>query len=421
MNHLFIRLGEPAVQTETDQWALTGLSWVLLDSDGALISQGHGDGDALGRLLERRGLDEATSVVLLVPTEHAMLLELTVPGRSAGQMRRALPFVLEEYLATEIDDMHLAYGPLQRGEPIRCVSVDRSLVAHWLDALNYLDLRAVAMVPEAGLLPEEDGTINVLFDEQDVLVAGAAQAAVIDPELLVMALSSAVGELNATGGCVIRTINGQVSDLDRSQVEQHFDGTINWVDEDTEVPALVYLARRWLANPTPLNLLHGEFAPPREIDPDWLKLRPVAALLGIWFVLSILLQLGTAGWADYRAGGLEATTEELYREYFPADQRVVDPYRQMAQRIGQSDAEGVSFIDLLGHLGAELGDAGSASMRSVAYNAGRSELSAQLIVAQFDALDALKDALAQRGLEVEIVTAEQQEDGIHARLRLKGA
>ena len=99
MSRLFVRLGAPAVQSvEDDLWVLEDLAWVLLEEDGELISQGHGSGDALSRLLDRRGLEEATSVVLIVPTERSMLLELSVPGRSSGQIRRALPFALEEYL-----------------------------------------------------------------------------------------------------------------------------------------------------------------------------------------------------------------------------------------------------------------------------------------------------------------------------------
>ena len=424
MSRLFIRLGAPAVQSAEDEvWLLEDIAWVLLEDDGELISQGHGDGDALSRLLDRRGPDEATRVVLIVPTERSMLLELSVPGRSSGQIRRALPYALEEYLASEIDDMHLAHGPVQRNQPIRCVAVERRLIAQWLAALKRLNLSATDMLPEAALLHTDASRISVLFDETGLLVASGAQSAVVDPDLLVMALSAAVTELGALGddaeSCIITAINGQIPALDRSEVEQHFDGTITWNEDDTEVPALVYLARRWLAAPAPLNLLHGEFAPPRELDPNWQKLRPVAALAGVWFVLATALQMGTAAWADYQASSLKEEVTALYRDYFPNETRVVDPYRQMAQHIGQPDGEGASFSDLLGQFAAGLADSAEVSMRNVSFNANRNELSAELTIGRFDALDALKDSLAARGLEVDIASAEQQDDGIHARLRMR--
>ena len=109
----------------------------------------------------------------------------------------------------------------------------------------------------------------------------------------------------------------------------------------------------------------------------------------------------------------------LYRDYFPNETRVVDPYRQMAQHIGQPDGEGASFSDLLGQFAAGLADSAEVSMRNVSFNANRNELSAELTIGRFDALDALKDSLAARGLEVDIASAEQQDDGIHARLRMR--
>jgi general secretion pathway protein L len=432
MSRLFVRLGAPAVQSSDDRWLLAELTWVLLEDDGALISQGHGDGEALARLLERRALDEATRVILVLPTERSMLLELNVPGRSSGQIRRALPFVLEEYLASEIDDMHIAHGPIQRDQPIRCVAVERSLVAQWLAALTELDLSATAMLPEAALLQADADEINVLFDDSGVLVVSGAQSAVVDPDLLVMALSAAVTDLNGLNRrssedgeegtdktCVVTAINGQIPALNRAEIEQHFDGAITWNEDDTEVPALVYLARRWLATPSPLNLLHGEFAPPREIDPNWQKLRPVAVLAGVWFVLSVVLELGTAAWADYQSAGVTEEITALYRDYFPTERRVVDPYRQMAQHIGQTAGEGASFTQLLGQFAAGLAGGSTVSMRSVSFNANRNELSAELTIARFDLLDALKEALSKRGLQVEIASAEQQDDGIHARLRMR--
>jgi type II secretion system protein L len=304
-----------------------------------------------------------------------------------------------------------------------------------LAALSELDLSATAMLPEAALLQTEADEINVLFDEAGLLVVSGAQSAVVDPDLLVMALSAVVTDLNGQSSqeedgeegtektCVVTAINGQIPALNRSEVEQHFDGAITWNEDDTEVPALVYLARRWLATPSPLNLLHGEFAPPREIDPNWQKLRPVAVLAGVWFALAVVLQLGTAAWADYQSAGISEEITALYRDYFPAERRVVDPYRQMAQHIGQTAGEGASFTELLGQLAAGLAgglaDGTRVSMRSVAFNANRNELSAELTIARFDQLDALKDALSKRGLEVEIASAEQQDDGIHARLRLR--
>jgi len=58
-------------------------------------------------------------------------------------------------------------------------------------------------------------------------------------------------------------------------------------------------------------------------------------------------------------------------------------------------------------------------VRSFNFQGSRDELSTELILSGFDALDNLKEELAGEGMNVEISSAEQQSDGVHARLRLR--
>ena len=74
-------------------------------------------------------------------------------------------------------------------------------------------------------------------------------------------------------------------------------------------------------------------------------------------------------------------------------------------------------MPLMGRLSAHLTPA--IKVRSFNFQGSRDELSTELVLGGFDALDALKDKLAKDGLSVEISSADQQQDGVHARLRLK--
>lgn len=111
---LFLRPTTPAGQSEAG-WHMDA-QWLACDAAGAVVAQGQADADALAALAEEHW---ASEVVLLVPVEHVTWLTIAVPGRSAAQIRRALPFAAEEFLAQDIETMHLAHAPVRAGQPVR--------------------------------------------------------------------------------------------------------------------------------------------------------------------------------------------------------------------------------------------------------------------------------------------------------------
>ena len=128
---LFIRI---AAAKGLDPHELGSLEWLLLDRSGALVSQGSGDLSMLERLVDLKTLQDPADVVLLVPTEHSLSMRCTVPGRTVGQMRRALPYVVEEYLAGDIDTMHIAAGAVKRNSPVDVVLIERAVLQSWLES-----------------------------------------------------------------------------------------------------------------------------------------------------------------------------------------------------------------------------------------------------------------------------------------------
>ena len=76
---------------------------------------------------------------------------------------------------------------------------------------------------------------------------------------------------------------------------------------------------------------------------------------------------------------------------------------------------------LLGHLANGLAANPNAQLRSITFNDGRAELGAEVAVGGFEALETLKAAWAKEGVSVDVSSAEQQDQQVHARVRLKGA
>ncbi|MCY4563345.1 MAG: type II secretion system protein GspL, partial [Gammaproteobacteria bacterium] len=152
MPTLFIRaLSIPHPRDEGFEFSC---EWLVVDPDGRHHSHGSGDftcaPDAepdFTPLWRRSGSSDGTAngtesgeewalnpanVVLLAPGQHVLSVTCEVPGRNAGQIRRALPYVVEEFIAGNIEGSHIASGPVRRGQPIRCCIIDDGLLRDWL-------------------------------------------------------------------------------------------------------------------------------------------------------------------------------------------------------------------------------------------------------------------------------------------------
>ncbi len=409
MPTLFIRLQSPVFRDEDG----TDLScdWLILENDGKVRASGVTDYRGLSELIDPSAewLQNPGNLVIIVPAEHVLTLSAEVPGRSVGQIRRALPFVVEEFLAADIERMHLAHGPIRRGAPVRVNLIDRQYLDDWMACLGELSLKPGYLVSDAELLPVIRDGAAVLLEAETALIRTESQAASVDLENLSLAL----GALDVD---VVEVLNGKLDDLVAGQLDRD----VEIVAGDESDAPLVYLARRWRSLPDVVNLLQGAYTPARPPSENVYRWRSVASLAGIWILIGLIGMTVQAVWASMQADSLEAKSEALYRDIFPGETRITNVQRQMRQKLGQAaGGEGAGFTAYLGQLAQGIDR--TVTIWSLTYADNRDELAADLLVASYDALEQLKQRLNRLGVEVEITSAEQQDDGVRARVRLQGA
>ena len=407
---LFLRPTTPAGQTEAG-WHIDA-QWLACDAAGAVVAQGQADADALAALAEEPW---ASEVVLLVPVEHVTWLTIAVPGRSAAQIRRALPFAAEEFLAQDIETMHLAHAPVRAGQPVRCAVLDDALLAGWLACLANAGLAVGHAVPDASLLPAGAGVVSALLDGDDALLRTPEHMARVDVELLAEVLPDACQAMTAgQGDATLVLIGGAVP---------HMADLPGVTVEEVAMPdgPLAYLAGRFSPDAAPLNLLQGTYRPARRrATADVARWRGVAALAALWAAIFVGGALAEGVWAEHKAGALAAEAVALYRSIYPDERPAADVYAEMRRRVGQVDRGPAQFQVLLGRLAAGIGSEGQGTeLRSLSFNEGRAELATELTLAGYADLDRLTERLAAEGLEVDIGSAEEREGRVHARLRLE--
>lgn len=417
MPKLYLRVLSDAQPIPDEEGYDISLEWLITENDGSVRGHGRTDQRGLEDVADPNveWLKDPDNTTVFVPSEFVLRVACDVPGRSQAQIRRALPFAVEEYIASDIETMHIAHGPIKAGEKIHCNLLSRDQISNWLNCFTSVGVHPGAFVADAEILEQNTSVATLIFDNTSVLVNNASQAAVIGRDTLAMAL----GTLDIER---IISLNGLPTDIELGQLE-------NPVDVE-EVPigdagVLEYLAKRHRDGNPFVNLLQGEYRPIRPKSANATRWRSVAALAAVWVIVGFLSIVVQGWWASSEADRLEADSFAFYKETFPRESQPVSVdqlRRRMESKLGQkSSGDGASsaFIDLTAHFSNV--SKPNHEVLSISYTEQRRELNIEVMLRNYDELDAYKSELASRGIEVETTSAEQEARGIRSRMRVRYA
>ncbi len=342
------------------------------------------------------------------PTADVFMGRVRIPTRSRAKLVGALPFALEESLLQDAAQLHFSFKVLGENELAFAV-IRRDLLRRWLGQLGEKGIQPRVLCPSALALPSRPGRWSVGFGGGESCwrcgpFEGFAWRGQEEgpPFLLAKMLSSAADRPQG---------------LDVFEAPDSFDPA-RW---SVRLGLAVDLRSEpvWSgANPAPLNLLQGEFAPPAELSSALAGLRPAALLLAAWSTLAFCM--GAFEWGR-SARRLRACRREMlaeFRKAFGQTRAVVDPALQMERgwqelrRKSPGAAHGL--LPLLARSTAALG---SGRVNSIEYADG-----SLLIVStfpDFQSMEAASRALSERGLRSEVLAADGRGGVVEGRLRIR--
>ncbi len=414
MRRLFVRIKTPVVRTEAAIDAT--VDYLVVGEDGITETAGQTDAAGLARFVETNAFwaEDPARVVVFVPVGDVLSASCVVPGRSVAEMRRAVPYAVEEFVADDIDTMHVACAELVRNQPVRCLVAPRSSVEDWLAFLAETGLQPGFLTADAMALGN-GGDVDVLFEGDQALVRAAEQMACVDLPNLGNVLDGLTGTAEHGQPPSLRLINGTRAYLPEWDLEQV---------EVEEVPVgtsvLGFLAGEFAGQA--INLRQGDYAVKRRPTGAWSRWRPVAALAGVALGVGVALLAAQGFWADYQASRFQEQAVELYRTLYGVDRVAGNPAARMRRLLGQTTGTEDSFHGLTGQFGEGLSDiSGQYELRGVTYSTRRG-LDADLVVADDAVLERLGASLRRLGLDMEVISTDSAQSGgrIGARLRVSG-
>ncbi len=315
-------------------------------------------------------------LMVLVPGCDFIFRQASFPGRLSPSALQALPFLLEESIATEPGSLHVSVLAKQQSTLSLC-AVDKQQMHNWLGWLNESDLIAAEMFPDVLALPMATAPDwhAMQLGEQWLFRFNQTGGAVVDSVLLPDWLS---------GHSQLPVIHSLTTLPDAPVGE--------WRAELHDFPLAL------LAGHLPekrYSLLNGLFAAPKK--PTWLSgrwLQPALLMLG-WL---LLVGIGQGIEIYQHSRTLQQLQDQMrivYRQTFPREKRIINPYVQFKQHVGDvtDPVEAEGFLSVLGAFSEGFRAQSACQVKSVRFEQNALRLTVRLTGRSFAELQALKDAI----------------------------
>ncbi|KAL8181358.1 UNVERIFIED_CONTAM: hypothetical protein K2H54_000235 [Gekko kuhli] len=123
--------------------------------------------------LERAG---GRPAVVLVPGSDLIFRRVSLPGKYSRQSAAALPYLLEEQIASDVDELHLVVLGHQ-GHEVDLMAVDKEKMQTWLGWLEQAGLKSRQLLPDVLALPQAtDGWSALQLGKEWLLRRGPVRA-----------------------------------------------------------------------------------------------------------------------------------------------------------------------------------------------------------------------------------------------------
>lgn len=379
-----------------------------------VMTQARGLRVATGSLAEAAREASGCQLIVLVPGTAVTLTEASIPSRQRQHILSAVPYALEDQLASDIELLHFALGPRSDAGVVAVAVVSRELMDRWLGALRSAGLEPDTMIPDLLALPViNEGWVAMRDESRLWLRQGPYAGAVVDgaeaTQWLDLVLSELAEDQRPT----------RIRWLDcRSAAEVNVDVTGITVDVESGAGSPLSLLAANYSGDHAINLIQGEYSPREQLGrllrPWWASAALLLAVMVFAFV-QLLSQYFSLVSSSDRLG---SEIEQVYRTTFPEARKIVDARAQMEQQLLELGAGGhgvQGFLPLLAGIGAPLHGVAGIDVRHASYQDGK--LSLSLRIKDLQLLEQLKQSLIKDGgVSVEIQSAASRDAYVDARL-----
>lgn len=356
--------------------------------------------------------EQRMSPCFAAPGADVRLLRLSLSSEEKKHIARSLPFMLEERVTEDIEQLHFASVALDKLDLGVAVCSTERMQSWQSELAEFPGIRL--WLPEPLLLPWRNGEWCIVLEGDEAIVRFDQCGGFTVERGLLPAMLAALTVDQPEPGSVI--FYGRDQTADTELLPEHLQGKIQWRRGNLYAALLLGEA------PQPaLNLLQGDFAVRLPLARWWREWRAVAAV----FALAFCLQL-VATYTDYlklerENLALRGAVESSYRKANPRG-NAPEPEKQLERQLAAMRGSGQNsgFVHLMEQVGGVVAGNTGTSIDAINYNFSDrgGEMRMNIVAADFEAVERVRAGINKAGLEAIMESSSAQGDKVRARLRV---
>jgi len=413
--------------------------WALYDLTGGQIKYGPSATlEIIDQTLMQNGID-SVDVTAFWPANAAFSTQVSLPGKQMRLIQQALPFAVEEQVAQDIEQVHIALGNKGKSSEHPVINVDHSLFGAFFASLNLEDqignLKAIHV--DTDLIPLADNDLVLCISAQQILLKGNDQRSIsllhenlipyLDTLFLTPADEPAV-EIDFKIHILVEASLAEDSKMLIAEIQQYPNVVV--MTEQIHSTSFEFLCdQTFRQRSIAINLCQGDFKMNADTNSEWHKWRAVALIAGLGFLLQMGVFVGQGMYFEKQAEHVGQQVLAEYKKIMPNSNRITLAKlpRIIKGKLNQksgSTTGGADFLTLVGEAGFQYKSSkhkANLKFKSLNYNQQRGELLLEMQAQSFDQLESLKNAIEGAGLTAKTLSNVQENDYVRGRISVSGA
>ena len=400
---------KPALLIRPHSSEASDCDWMRLDHGG---SSENGIQHSALRPKETQG----KQAVIVVPGDEVMFEEAELGKIRTAQAHQAIPFMFEDSFAQDVQDLHFAYGPTQKGHyPVAVIA--RKAMHALIDLTRKCGLSVQSMIPEPLLLPYKaagEGSPpewSVVVDTEHAIVRYSRWRGFrVHRNMLDTMLADLVDKSELPPLINLYAV-GQPPNLDiKAEIAVHP------IDS-----ALEFYATQLHSVSGSINLLQGVYGTekPWKTTVNYWKWPLVGGgLMALFAIAYISLDYLSLARDQQRINDMQ---QQAFSQAFPEVGLVEDPARQMRSRLNQMRQGlqgGSPFLPLLQTVGSDIASSKGNSIQVLNYRENRFDI--EIKGESLQTLDALAVKINKNlDLEAQLLSANESQGEVRGQIRIE--
>ncbi|MCK5719217.1 MAG: type II secretion system protein GspL [Thiomargarita sp.] len=388
------------------------VSWATYDSTGQII-------DSEKSVALNQVPQGIRVITVLIPSTDILLTSVNLPTKSKQRIKQAVPYILEEQLIDDIENLHFAISSASGNIPI--VVISKTQLQFYLQQLKEHNLNPKILLPDVLALPYiENSWVILSFDDRLLVRIDLYNGFSIEEDALIFSLKMLLAVPKTKLPEKILLLNQLDADLLNALASLDIP-----LEEATTKPnSLTWMTQTLVSKTKTLNLLQGYYNVKNKIS-SYLRIWRLTAVL----LLTLTILYFTEQAIEYKqliqqSQTLDRQIKKTYQASFPESQRIVNPRVQMEQKLKilkskntQAQNKNSHFLSILNQVTPIIIRIKGFRLKQIEYR--QNYLNLQVEVANLQALELLKQNLNSLNLTLEIQSAVSQNNFVKSRLRIQ--